>query len=214
MIGAPLPRTVARRRRPPGEAGPVGTTCRNKGANDRSGPPEALSRTYTLIVTDTSPWIKLPSRQPRIRTAGGASAIVEWVNAHLDQVHIAPAEGRIDQQRRLEEPNSHTAAQQGGRHQYDWKSPARRWSPHVVLEPFGRQLLRQRPGAHALFRVVRDCDKMDQMKEAAAQRRAGCGQTCSVRTVRMATRHRAEGLRAFSSAATSSRTGYPCHDHR
>jgi hypothetical protein len=62
MIGAPLPRTVARRRRPPGEAGPVGTTCRNKGANDRSGPPEALSRTYTLIVTDTSPLIRLPSR--------------------------------------------------------------------------------------------------------------------------------------------------------
>ena len=211
MIGAPLPRTVARRRRPPGEAGPVGTTCRNKGANDRSGPPEALSRTYTLIVTDTSPWIKLPSRgNPASGQQAEQARSSNGSNAHLDQVHIAPAEGRIDQQRRLEEPNSHTAAQQGGRHQYDWKSPARRWSPHVVLEPFGRQ----RPGAHGLFRVVRDCDKMDQMKEAAAQRRAGCGQTCSVRTVRMATRHRAEGLRAFSSAATSSRTGYPCHDHR
>ncbi|MGP0092691.1 MAG: hypothetical protein ACLPKB_22545 [Xanthobacteraceae bacterium] len=42
----------------------------------------------------------------RIRTAGGASAIVEWLNAHLDQVHIIPTEVGIDQQRRLEEGRS------------------------------------------------------------------------------------------------------------
>jgi hypothetical protein len=36
---------------------------------------------------------------PRVRTA---SAIIEWVNAHLDQVPIAPTEVGIDQQRRLE----------------------------------------------------------------------------------------------------------------
>jgi hypothetical protein len=42
----------------------------------------------------------------RVRTAGGASAIVEWVNAHLNQVHIAPTEVGINQQRRLEEGRS------------------------------------------------------------------------------------------------------------
>jgi predicted nucleic acid-binding protein len=76
-------------------------------------------------VTDTSPLITLAlageldlllrlgtpvsipdavfNEATRVRTAGGASAIVEWVNAHLDQVHIAPTEVGIDQQRRLEE---------------------------------------------------------------------------------------------------------------
>jgi predicted nucleic acid-binding protein len=84
-----------------------------------------VKRTYTLIVTDTSPLITLAlageldlllrlgtpvsipdavfNEATRVRTAGGASAIVEWVNAHLHQVHIAPTEVGIDQQRRLEE---------------------------------------------------------------------------------------------------------------
>jgi len=87
-----------------------------------------VKRTYTLIVTDTSPLITLAlageldlllrlgtpvsipdavfNEATRVRTAGGASAIVEWVNAHLDQVHIAPTEVGIDQQRRLEEGRS------------------------------------------------------------------------------------------------------------
>ena len=37
------------------------------------------------------------------RPDGRWRAIVEWVNARLDQVHIAPMEVGIDQQRRLEE---------------------------------------------------------------------------------------------------------------
>jgi hypothetical protein len=89
--------------------------------------PEAVKRTYTLIVTDTSPVITLalageldlllrlgtPVSIPDavfneatcVRTAGGARAIVEWVNAHAD-LHIAPTEVGIDQQRRLEEGRS------------------------------------------------------------------------------------------------------------
>ena len=81
-----------------------------------------MSRTYALIVTDTSPLITLaladeldlllrpgiPVSIPdavyieatRIRTAGGASTIVEWLNAHLDQVHIIPIEVGIDVVRR------------------------------------------------------------------------------------------------------------------
>jgi hypothetical protein len=79
-----------------------------------SGPPEAVKPTYTLIVTDASPLITLAlageldlllrlgtpvsisdavfNEATRVRTAGGASAIVEWVNAHLNQLHIAPTE--------------------------------------------------------------------------------------------------------------------------
>jgi hypothetical protein len=34
------------------------------------------------------------------------SSIVEWVNAHLDQLHIAPTEVGVDQQGRLEEGRS------------------------------------------------------------------------------------------------------------
>ena len=80
---------------------------------------------FSLIVTDTSPLITLalagsldtllrpgvPVRIPdavyveatRVRAAAGAGEIVEWMNAHLDQVQIVPTETGIDQQRRLEE---------------------------------------------------------------------------------------------------------------
>jgi len=78
---------------------------------------------FSLIVTDTSPLITLalagsldallrpglPVSIPdaveatRIRAAAGAGEIVEWMNAHLDQVRIVPTEVGIDQQRRLEE---------------------------------------------------------------------------------------------------------------
>jgi hypothetical protein len=82
-----------------------------------------VNRTFTLIVTDTSPLITLalageldlllrpgiPVHIPdavlneatRVRTAAGANAIVEWTNAHLDQVHIVSTEIGIDQLRRL-----------------------------------------------------------------------------------------------------------------
>jgi hypothetical protein len=84
-----------------------------------------VSDPFSLIVTDTSPLITLalansldalarpglPVSIPdavyieatRIRTAAGAGQIVEWMNAHLDQVRIVPTEVGIDQQRRLEE---------------------------------------------------------------------------------------------------------------
>jgi hypothetical protein len=84
-----------------------------------------VSRAFSLIVTDTSPLITLalagsldallrpglPLSIPdavyieatRIRAAAGAGEIVEWMNAHLDQVRIVPTEIGIDQQRRLEE---------------------------------------------------------------------------------------------------------------
>jgi predicted nucleic acid-binding protein len=87
-----------------------------------------VNRTFTLIVTDTSPLITLalageldlllrpgiPVHIPdavlneatRVRTAAGANAIVEWTNAHLDQVHIVSTEIGIDQLRRLEEGRS------------------------------------------------------------------------------------------------------------
>jgi hypothetical protein len=39
----------------------------------------------------------------RIRAAAGSGEIVEWMNAHLDQVRIVPTEVGIDQQRRFEE---------------------------------------------------------------------------------------------------------------
>jgi hypothetical protein len=84
-----------------------------------------VNRAFSLIVTDTSPLITLalagsldtllrpglPLSIPdavyveatRIRAAAGAGEIVEWMNAHLDQVRIVPTEVGIDQQRRLEE---------------------------------------------------------------------------------------------------------------
>lgn len=87
-----------------------------------------MSGAFALVVTDTSPLITLamageldlllrpgiPVNIPdavfneatRVRTARGASAIVDWFNAHLDQVHIVPTEVGIDQQRRLEEGRS------------------------------------------------------------------------------------------------------------
>jgi len=80
---------------------------------------------FSLIVTDTSPLITLALagsldallrpglpvsipdavyvEETRIRAAAGAGEIVEWMNAHLDQVRIVPTEIGIDQQRRLEE---------------------------------------------------------------------------------------------------------------
>ena len=83
---------------------------------------------FTLIVTDTSPLITLaladsldallrpglPVSIPdavyieatRIRAAPGAERLVDWINAHLDQVRIVPTEIGIDQQRRLEEGRS------------------------------------------------------------------------------------------------------------
>ena len=87
-----------------------------------------MTRPVRLIVTDTSPLItlavadsldalllpKLPVALPdavyfeatRVRTAAGASRLVEWINANADQVRIVPTEIGIDQQRRLEEGRS------------------------------------------------------------------------------------------------------------
>lgn len=84
-----------------------------------------MRRPFGLIVTDTSPLLTLvladaldallrpglPVSIPdavyfeatRVRSAPGADAIVEWINAHLDQVRIVPTDIGIDQQRRLEE---------------------------------------------------------------------------------------------------------------
>ena len=42
----------------------------------------------------------------RVHGAPGAEQIVEWINAHLDQVRIVPTDIGIDQQRRLEEGRS------------------------------------------------------------------------------------------------------------
>jgi len=87
-----------------------------------------VSKPYSLIVTDTSPLFTLvlagslevllkpglPVRIPdavyieatRVHGAPGADQIVEWINAHLDQVSIVPTDIGIDQQRRLEEGRS------------------------------------------------------------------------------------------------------------
>lgn len=87
-----------------------------------------MSGPFRLIVTDTSPLLTLalaesldallrptlPVSIPdavyveatRVRGAPGASEIVEWINAHLDLVRIAPTDIGIDQQRRLEEGRS------------------------------------------------------------------------------------------------------------
>ncbi len=84
-----------------------------------------MSAPFSLIVTDTSPLFTLvlagaldvllrpalPVRIPdavyieatRVHGAPGAEQIVEWINAHLDQVQIVPTDIGIDQQRRLEE---------------------------------------------------------------------------------------------------------------
>lgn len=84
-----------------------------------------MTRPFTLIVTDTSPLFTLvlgnaldtllrPGLQvsipdavyieaTRVHGAPGAEQIVEWINAHLDQVRIVPTDIGIDQQRRLEE---------------------------------------------------------------------------------------------------------------
>jgi hypothetical protein len=87
-----------------------------------------MSKLFSLIVTDTSPLLTLalgdaldallrpglPVRIPdavyveatRVHGAPGADTIVEWINAHLDEVRIVPTEIGIDQQRRLEERRS------------------------------------------------------------------------------------------------------------
>jgi hypothetical protein len=84
-----------------------------------------VNRAFSLIVTDTAPLITLalagsldallrpglPVSIPdavyveatRVRGAAGAGEIVEWMNAHLDQVRLVPTEVGIDQQRRFEE---------------------------------------------------------------------------------------------------------------
>jgi hypothetical protein len=85
-------------------------------------------RDFTLVVTDTSPLLtlaladsldvllrpRIPITIPdavyveatRVHGAPGASAIVAWINDHLDLVRIVPTEAGIDQQRRLEEGRS------------------------------------------------------------------------------------------------------------
>ena len=87
-----------------------------------------MTRTLRLIVTDTSPLITLALagsldlllrpgvtisipdavyvEATRIRSTAGASVIVDWLNAHLAQAHIAPTEIGVDQLRRLEEGRS------------------------------------------------------------------------------------------------------------
>ncbi len=84
-----------------------------------------MTRRLSLIVTDTSPLITLavadslgalllpglPVALPdavyfeatRVRTAAGASRLVEWINANAALVRIVPTEIGVDQQRRLEE---------------------------------------------------------------------------------------------------------------
>ncbi len=84
-----------------------------------------MSRPVRLIVTDASPLITLalaealnvlllpgaPIQVPdavfveatRIRTAGGATALVQWLREHAEQARIVPTETGIDQQRRLAE---------------------------------------------------------------------------------------------------------------
>ena len=87
-----------------------------------------MSKTFSLIVTDTSPLftlvladaldtllrpglaISIPDavyiEATRVHGAPGAEQIVEWINAHLDAVRIIPTDIGIDQQRRLEEGRS------------------------------------------------------------------------------------------------------------
>ena len=87
-----------------------------------------MSKRFALIVTDTSPLLTLalgdaldallrpglPVRIPdavyveatRVHGAPGADLIVEWINAHLDEIRIVPTEIGVDQQRRLEERRS------------------------------------------------------------------------------------------------------------
>jgi hypothetical protein len=87
-----------------------------------------VSEIFSLIVTDTSPLLtlalagaldallrpKLPLRIPdavyveatRVHGAPGAEQIVEWINAHLEDVRIVPTDIGVDQQRRLEEGRS------------------------------------------------------------------------------------------------------------
>jgi len=87
-----------------------------------------VNRAFTLIVTDRSPLITLALagspdallrpgllvsipdavyvEATRVHGAAGAGEIVEWMNAHLDQVRIVPTEIGIDQQRRFEEGRS------------------------------------------------------------------------------------------------------------
>jgi len=84
-----------------------------------------VSKSFSLIVTDTSPLFTLaladaldtllrpglPVRIPdavyieatRVQGAPGAERIVEWINGHLDLVQIVPTDIGIDQQRRLAE---------------------------------------------------------------------------------------------------------------
>jgi hypothetical protein len=84
-----------------------------------------VSKSFSLIVTDTSPLFTLaladaldtllrpalPVRIPdavyieatRVQGAPGAERIVEWINGHLDLVQIIPTDIGIDQQRRLAE---------------------------------------------------------------------------------------------------------------
>ena len=87
-----------------------------------------MSKPFSLIVTDTSPLFTLvladsldvllrpglPVSIPdavyieatRVHGAPGAEQIVEWINAHLNEVRIVPTDIGIDQQRRLEEGRS------------------------------------------------------------------------------------------------------------
>ena len=84
-----------------------------------------MSAALRLIVTDASPLITLALADAldlllcpgvtvqvpdavfveatRIRTAGGAATLVQWLKMHEEQVRIVPTEIGIDQQRRLEE---------------------------------------------------------------------------------------------------------------
>jgi hypothetical protein len=87
-----------------------------------------MSAPFSLIVTDTSPLftlvladaldtllrpglaVSIPDavyiEATRVRGAPGAEQIMEWINAHLNEVRIVPTDIGIDQQRRLEEGRS------------------------------------------------------------------------------------------------------------
>jgi hypothetical protein len=87
-----------------------------------------VSKSFSLIVTDTSPLFTLvlagsldvllkpglPVSIPdavyieatRVHGAPGAEQIVAWINSHLDAVRLVPTDIGIDQQRRLEEGRS------------------------------------------------------------------------------------------------------------
>ena len=87
-----------------------------------------MTSPFALIVTDTSPLftlvlvdtldtllrprlaISIPDavyiEATRVHGVPGAGQIVEWINAHLEQVRIVPTDIGIDQQRRLEEGRS------------------------------------------------------------------------------------------------------------